>query len=110
MAAEIIREKCFLILHHEIPYSLAIKIHEFDESKPKIVKIIADIYVSKPSHKPIVVGKAAATLKQIGMQSRRDLENLLGQKVFLKLEVIVKEEWASNQQLMQELGYHVARN
>ncbi|NUN06047.1 MAG: GTPase Era [Bdellovibrio sp.] len=105
MASEIIREKCFESLHQEIPYSLAVRIIKFDENASPIPKIYAEIMVSKDSHKAIVIGKEAAVIKKIGMDSRKEIEKLMGTKVFLDLQVVAKPEWLENKRMMKELGY-----
>lgn len=108
MVSEVIREKCFEILHHEIPYSLAIRIVKFDEEGP-LPKIYAEILVGRESHKPIVIGKEAQVIKRIGMEARKEIEKIMGEKVFLDLKVNCKPEWADNKRMMKELGY-VTRN
>jgi GTP-binding protein Era len=110
LAAEIIREKCFEQLSQEIPYNLAIRIVKFDESNPKLPKIYADIVTSRDNHKGIVIGKGAQTLKKIGSDARSEIEKMLGMKVFLKLEVVVREDWAQNKSMMKDLGYVVDEN
>jgi GTPase len=107
VCAEIIREQCFELLDKEIPYFIAIKVKSFDESDPTIAKIQADIIVSKESHKPILIGKNAEMIKQIGIKSRKEIEKLLNSKVFLKLDVVVKDNWSENSKLMKDLGYYV---
>jgi GTP-binding protein Era len=104
MASEIIREKCFENLHHEIPYNIAVRIIKFDEQAP-LPKIYAEIIVSKESHKAIVIGKGASVIKQIGMDARKELEKLLDEQVFLDLNVASKPEWFGNKRIMKELGY-----
>ncbi|QDK37741.1 GTPase Era [Bdellovibrio sp. NC01] len=104
MASEIIREKCFENLHHEIPYNLAVRIIKFDESGP-LPKIYAEIIVSKESHKAIVIGKGATVIKKIGMDARKELEKVMDEKVFLDLNVTAKPEWFGNKRIMKELGY-----
>ncbi len=104
MVAEIIREKCFELLKHEIPYQMAVRVVQFDETK-KIPHIYAEILVGKDNHKSIVIGKAAEMLKQIGMKARKDIEKLLGSAVYLELKVVHKADWYENPRLMKELGY-----
>ena len=104
MACEIIREKCFEELHHEIPYNLAVRIQKFEES-PTLTKIYGEIVVAKEGHKPIVIGKGASLIKKIGMKSRQELEKLTGEKIYLNLDVAVRDEWFTNPRLMKELGY-----
>ncbi|MBV2168626.1 MAG: GTPase Era [Bdellovibrio sp.] len=104
MVTEIIREKCFESLHHEIPYSLAVRILKFDEEGP-LPKIYAEIIVSKENHKAIVIGKEASAIKKIGMESRKEIEKLMDEKIFLDLKVACKPEWFENKRMMKELGY-----
>ncbi len=107
LVAEIVREQCFEVLHHEIPYSIAVRIQKFDESDPKMPRIYAEILVAKESHKPILIGKGGETIKQIGMLARKQVEKMMDQKVFLGLEVSVRENWFENKKIMKELGYVV---
>lgn len=107
LSAEVIREKCFESLSQELPYQLAVRIKNFEETDPTITRIFADIVVSKESHKPIIIGKAGSKIKKIGMAARKDLEKLVGHQVFLNLDVIVREDWFENGRLMKELGYVV---
>ncbi|AHZ84440.1 GTPase Era [Bdellovibrio bacteriovorus] len=107
MAAEIVREQCFEALHHEIPYSIAVRIVKFEEDAKPVPKIYAEIVVSKDSHKAIVIGKGASVIKQIGMEARKEIEKLMGEKIFLDLNVASKPEWFSNKRMMKELGYVV---
>jgi GTP-binding protein Era len=104
IAAEMIRKQCFEQLHQELPYGLAVMIQSFEEKTP-ILKISADILVSRESHKPMVIGKGAATLKQIGVRARHELERTFGQKIFLKLHVVAKPGWLKDKTYLQELGY-----
>ncbi|AHI05902.1 GTP-binding protein Era [Bdellovibrio bacteriovorus W] len=104
MVTEIIREKCFEILHQEIPYSLAVRIIKFDE-EGTLPKIYAEIMVSKENHKPIVIGKEAKVIKEIGTLARKEIEKLMGEKVFLDVQVAFKPEWFENKRIMKELGY-----
>ena len=104
MAAEIIREKCFENLHHEVPYNIAVRIIKFDE-EGDLPKIHAEIIVSRENHKAIVIGKGASVIKKIGMDARKEIEKLVGGKVFLDLNVAAKPEWFGNKRIMKELGY-----
>lgn len=107
MAAEIIRERCFEALHHEVPYSLAVRIIKFEDEANPVPKIFAEIVVSKESHKAIVIGKGASVIKQIGMEARKEIEKLMDEKVFLDIKVVSKPEWFTNKRIMKELGYVV---
>ncbi|PIS11337.1 MAG: GTPase Era, partial [Bdellovibrio sp. CG10_big_fil_rev_8_21_14_0_10_47_8] len=107
VVTEIIRERCFEILHHELPYQIAVRVQKYDESDETLPKIYAEILVAKASHKPILVGKGGATIKQIGIESRKSIEEVVGNQVFLSLEVSVRDNWTENKKLMKELGYVV---
>lgn len=104
IVAEIIREKCFELLSHELPYQIAIRIRSFEEQE-KIVKIDADILVGKENHKAMVIGARGSKIKEIGSLARADIERLLGQPCFLKLTVVVRDNWMENRLIMKELGY-----
>ncbi|XGC82428.1 GTPase Era [Bdellovibrio bacteriovorus] len=105
MVAEVIREKCFECVHQEVPYSLAVRIIKFDENAAPVPKIHAEILVARDSHKAIVIGKGASVIKEIGMKARKEIEKLIGEKVFLDLQVQSKPEWFENKRIMKELGY-----
>lgn len=108
LSEEIIREKCFELLTQEIPYNLAVQTRKFDEEAKPCPKIYVDIVLSKESHKPIVVGKSAQVIKKIGEESRKEIQKMMGEKkVYLELNVVVKENWFENKNLMRELNYVV---
>lgn len=107
LVSEIVREKCFENLEHEIPFQLAVQIRKFDEDAKPCPHIYADILIAKESHKPIIIGKKAELIKKISQESRKEVESLMGQKVFLELNVVVKENWYNQLSLMKELGYFV---
>lgn len=109
LIAEIIREKCFMNLEHEIPYQIAVQIRRFDEEAKPCPHIYADVLVGKESHKPIVVGQKAQVIKKISQQSRQEVEELMQEKVYLELNVVVKEQWFDHKQTMKELGYVIER-
>lgn len=105
MAAEIIREKIFEKTMEEIPYSVAILIEEFKEKNEKgITRIKALILVEKDSQKGIIIGKSGEMLKAVGTEARRDLEELVGSKVFLDLWVKVKKDWRQDERILTEMG------
>jgi len=106
MATEIIREKALYLLDKEVPYGIGVSINKFEERENQpICDIDADIVCEKQSHKAIVIGKGGEMLKKIATQARKDLEQLVGEKVFLTLYVRVKDEWRDSEYLMKELGY-----
>lgn len=109
LVAEIIREKCFLNLNQELPYQMAVMIRKFDETAKSCPHIYADVVVAKETHKPIVIGKGAQVIKKISQESREEVEKLMETKVFLELNVIVKDNWFEKNQTMKELGYVINR-
>lgn len=104
IAAEIIREKLLRTLDEEIPHGTAVVIEEWTE-KRDVVSIRAEIYCEKPSHKGIIIGKHAATIKKIGTYAREDIEKMLDARVFLDLYVRVKENWRDSEFNINSLGY-----
>jgi GTP-binding protein Era len=107
LVSEIVREKCFENLSHELPYQLAVQVRKFDEEAKPCPHIYVDVVVAKESHKPIVVGKKASIIKKISQESRAEVEKLMDQKIFLELNVIVKENWFDHDRFMKEMGYKV---
>lgn len=105
LSVEVIREKCFELIHQEIPFGMAVRLLMFDESSPKITKVYCEILVAKENHVSIVVGKKATTIKEIGMKARKEIEELTGKKVFLDLKVSAYRNWDKNAMVMKELGY-----
>nr|MBP7322302.1 GTPase Era [Deltaproteobacteria bacterium] len=93
IVAEILREKIFLLLAREIPYSVAVEVAEFTEREDGIILIRTSVWVEKQSQKGILVGKGGRMLKEIGMRARADIERLLNAKVYLDIWVTVKENW-----------------
>ncbi len=105
MAAEIVREKLFLALRQELPYSVAVEIEKWDEEEGRdLVTIHAVIYVGRPSHKSMVIGKAGATIKDLGTKARVDIQDLLEKKVHLELWVKVREGWTEDVGFLRSLG------
>ncbi len=108
MATEIIREKALYLLDKEVPYGIGVFINKFEEREDKpICDIDADIICEKRSHKAIVIGKNGETLKKIAVAARKDLEEMIGEQVFLTLYVRVKDEWRDDDRVMKELGYNI---
>ncbi len=105
IAAEIIREKLLRTLSDEIPHGTAVVIEEFKE-EPKLLRIRAEIFCERESHKGIIIGKRGATLKTIATHAREDMERFFDTKVFLDLWVKVKENWRNSQGLLNNFGYN----
>lgn len=108
LAAEIIREKLLRLLDEEIPHGTAVLIEEFIES-PRILKIRAEIFCEKESHKGIIIGKNGEMLKKIGSYAREDMENFFNIKVYLNLWVKVKENWRDDNFNLYNFGYNVKK-
>jgi GTP-binding protein Era len=106
LSAELIREKVLAHTRDELPYSTAVMIDQFEEPQRQggITRIFASILVDHDSQKPIVVGKAGAMIKQIGTEARRDLEEMLGGKVFLDLHVKVRADWREDERVLDDIG------
>ena len=106
IVAELIREKVFRLTRDEVPYSVAVEIESFKERPDgSLISISAVINVERDSQKGIVIGKKGEMLKKIGMQARREIEQLLDTKVFLELFVRVRKDWSENRQMLKEFGY-----
>ncbi len=102
--SEIIREKIFKNYQKEIPYSTEIIVEEFKEEET-IFRIRAIIYVERESQKAIIIGHKGNAIKNVGIQSRKDIEKFLGKQVFLETFVKVKDDWRSDNRSMREFGY-----
>lgn len=105
IVSEIIREKTLWLLQQEIPHGIAVEVTNFVESD-KVTHISATIFCEKENHKKIIIGQSGKTLKKIGEDSRKDIERMLGKKVFLELWVKVKEHWRDSDILVSNLGYN----
>ena len=104
LAAEMVREQLTLRLHQELPYALTVQIEEFKRAG-KLLTIGAIIYVERESQKQITIGKNGAVLKQVGSGARMVLEELFGEKVFLRLWVKVSKDWSDSDKLIERYGY-----
>jgi GTPase len=105
LASEIVREKAIQLTYHEVPHALRVMIDKFEES-PKILRIEATLNVERDSQKKILVGKKGEMLKKVGTEARKELEALLGTKIYLGLFVKVAPGWRDNPQLVRELDWH----
>ena len=106
LVAEMVREKILETTGEEIPYVTAVVTEMFDETNPELPRIFCAIYVERDSQKKIVVGKGGARIRDIGTKARRDIENLLGKQIFLKLFVKVVADWRNREQNLNEIGIH----
>ncbi len=103
MAAEMIREKILRLLDNEIPHGCAVVIEEFKE-EGKLLRIRAEIFCEKESHKRIIIGNKGEMLKKIGSYARQDMEAFFGIKIFLDLWVKVKENWRESDFIINNFG------
>ena len=104
--SELIREKILRFTEEEVPHSVAVVIEhmERDEDDDKLV-VHAAIYVERSGQKAIIIGQQGAMIKRIGTAARRDIEELLGEKIYLKLWVRVKENWRDREGVLHDLGF-----
>ncbi|MEG0879296.1 MAG: GTPase Era [Malacoplasma sp.] len=106
LISDTIREVIINNFRDEIPYSVGVKIESFNyEIEKKLFKIFAFIIVEKESQKPILIGKKGLMIKKIGMLSRAELETIYDSKIFLSLNVKVKENWRDSNSYLKEMGY-----
>jgi GTP-binding protein Era len=105
IAAEIIREKALRALNEEVPHGIAVVIDTFKERSDDLTAIEASIITEKESHKGIIIGKGGAMLKKIGTDARRDIEEMTGTRVFLKLFVKVRKNWRDSESDLRDYGY-----
>jgi GTP-binding protein Era len=105
LAGEIIREKAIDLTYHEVPHALAVVVDKFAE-EPKILRIDATLYVERDSQKKILIGHKGEMLKKVGTQARKELEALLGTKIFLEMFVKVDPDWRENPMKVRELDWH----
>lgn len=106
LAAEIVREKAIHLTYHEVPHALAVFVDKFEET-PKIMRIEMTLHVERDSQKKILIGRKGDMLKKIGTEARKELESILGTKVYLGLFVKVVEGWRDNPSKVRELDWHV---
>ena len=106
IAGEMIREKAFRLTGEEIPYAVAVTVDQFKEEKGgKLITIHASIHVERNSQKGIVIGKGGKKLKEIGQAARREIERMVGTKVYLKLFVRVQKNWSRDTKAIKRFGY-----
>lgn len=103
--AEIIREKIFEQFRQEIPYSCQVNVVSFEERKQEKTLIHADVIIERDSQKGILIGKKGAALKQIGIRARIDIEEFLGEPIFLNLFVKVRADWRNKEAFLKSYGY-----
>ncbi len=116
LVAELIREKILTETGEEVPYASAVVVERFEEPRPAakkpkaddklpVTKIAAAIYCERSGQKAILIGKGGSKLKAIGTAARKEIESLLGTRVFLELHVIVKENWRESRGFVESLDW-----
>ena len=106
IAQEYIREKVFELTGEELPYSVAVTVESWEDKPSKNVSVVyATIHVERNSQKAIIIGKGGQMIKEIGKRARKDLQELLGTKVFLDLHVGVEHNWTKSPHQLKRFGY-----
>ena len=104
LAAEQVREKAYRLLGDELPYGIAVTIDRWDETDDG-ADIVATLVVDREAHKPIVIGKDGAKLREISRLARADIAEMLGKRVHLEVWVRVKKGWSDDTRALRALGY-----
>lgn len=105
LAGELVREAALNALDQEVPHGIAVVVDEFKERERNVTFVSATVFVEKDSHKAIVIGKGGAMLKRIGAAARQNIEDMLGQKVYLELHVKTRPKWRENPTDVKRMGY-----
>jgi GTP-binding protein Era len=118
MVAELIRESILVETGEEVPYASAVVIEQFEEPEPvaprkkgaaparlPLTRIAAAIYCERDGQKAILIGKGGSKLKEIGTGARRQIESLLGTRVYLELHVIVEPGWRESKSFVESLDW-----
>jgi len=105
LAAELVREKAIHATREEVPHAIAVLIDSFDETGD-VIKIRATIYVERDGQKGILIGKGGEMIKKIGTLARKEIESILGARVFLELFVKVQPNWRQNAAIVRQLDWH----
>lgn len=104
LVGELIREKILNATRQEVPHATAVLVDEWEDEEG-LLRIGASVYVEKASQRGILIGKQGQFLKQIGTDARKEIEHLLERKVFLQINIRVREDWRMNPRMLQELEY-----
>ncbi|EMF0425937.1 GTPase Era [Enterococcus hirae] len=105
IVSELIREKVLFLTRDEVPHSVAVVVDSMKRNENDKIQIQATIIVERDSQKGIIIGKGGKMLKEIGTKARKDIEDLLGDKVFLELWVKVQKDWRDKRVYLQDFGY-----
>ncbi len=110
LAAEVTREKLFLRLHEELPYSLTVETESYETKKDGSIRIQQIIYVQRESQRKIALGEKGQTIKTVGQLAREELQEMLDAKVHLFLFVTVREKWGDDRERYREMGLAFPKN
>ena len=106
IAAELVREQVLRRTHQEVPHAVAVVVEEFKERENGVFYVAANIFVERDSQKGIVIGRRGQMLRQIGTAARREIERMIGGKIYLDLRVKVRERWRRDEEELRRLGYN----
>jgi GTP-binding protein Era len=109
MAGELIREQVLRHLREEVPHSVAVIVQDFKERTADLTYVSANIFVERDTQKGIVLGRGGNMIKRVGADARREIEDLVGTRVYLELWVKVKKKWRKDEQELRRLGYAAPR-
>jgi len=104
LAGEIVREKIIQHTRQELPYANTVLVTQYEETDG-LIRIATDIYVEREGQKAIVIGAGGKFLKLVGTGARKELEELLGKKIFLEMHVRVRAEWREDAHFLGELDW-----
>ena len=105
VVAELIREQILRLTSQEVPHATAVAVDQMNKHQNGKLVIEATIYVERDGQKGIIIGKGGKMLKQIGINSRKEIEDLLGERVNLRLWVKVQHNWRSDPSFLKQIGY-----
>jgi len=109
IVAELIREQVLRFVHQEVPHAVAVAVEEWKQRQEHLTYIGATVYVEKDSQKGIIIGQGGRMLKRIGRAAREEIEQLVGNRVYLELWVKVRKKWRKDENELRRLGYALAR-
>ncbi|MGD8398466.1 MAG: GTPase Era [Anaerolineae bacterium] len=105
MAAELVREQVLRHLHEEVPHSVAVVVDQFKERSEDMTYISANVFVERDTQKAIILGRGGRMIKRIGQDARREIQELLGTRVYLELWVKVRKKWRKDERELRRMGY-----
>jgi len=109
IVAELIREQVLRFVHQEVPHAVAVAVEEWKQRREDLTYIGATVFVEKDSQKGIIIGEGGRMLKRIGRAAREEIEQLVGNRVYLELWVKVRDKWRQDEQELRRLGYALPR-